>query len=301
MIVLGVLCVLLFGACSGKSKSENTPATGPQPSPTTATTATTGRSRVTTQTSVAKAICTTTPGTQTARIRFVNLYTNPKYPKRAIDVWQGLGASDPCAKKLTTVPFGKASNYIDITASNEAGDWSAAAYIAGSTDKNHKIVVRGARLLGNEQATMVVEGAAPRTGVPASAGRDQTFLEKNNLGKPALLVPTAGKAALGITAALPTAAENGAWLAAVTGKAGCLPALTDTASNRTTISGTRLVRYSVDPGSLRLALHGGSGGCTGRPDIGPATVDARAGSSIFVFVYGADTEHLALLVLPIAQ
>jgi len=292
-IALAVLCALLLGACGGKSKSESQP-------PTSAPSSDTSHS-ISTETTVAKAECTTAPGKQKGRIRFVNVYTNPKYPKRDIDVWQGLSATDPCAKKLTTVPFGKASDYIDITASDASGNWSAAAYIAGSTDKNHEIVVQGETWLGNEQVTMAFEGAAPQTGAPASAGIAQTFLEKNNIGEPALFVPAAGKAALGITSALQTVAKDGAWLAAVTGRPGCLQALSDTTSRRSSVAGTRLVRYSVDPGSLELALHRISGSCSGPPDIGPVTIDARPGSSTFVFAYGANAKHLALLVLPIAQ
>ena len=292
-VVLGITSVLLIGACGGKSKSESTPA----PSPSTGE----HRVSVSTETTAAKVKCVTTPGQQKARIRFVNLYTNKTYPKRDIDIWQGLSATEPCAKKLTTVAFGDTSDYIDITASNEAGDWSAAAYIAGTTDPDHEIVVRAERWLGSEQATMVVEAAEPRAGVPTSAGSDQTFLELNNLGKPALLVPQEGKAALGITSALQTVVKDGAWVAGG-GQSTCLRALSDTASHRSNIGGTQMVRYSVDPGSLQLALYpSNSGSCSGAPDIGPVKVDAAPGSATFVFAYGVDAKNVELLVLPIAQ
>ena len=215
LVALTVASALVFGACGGKSHSKSTPSTQ---APSTAT-----ASGVSTGTTAVKARCETPPGKQTARIRFVNLYTNPKYPKSAVDVWQGLGADDPCAKKLTTVPFGQAGDYVDITASDASGNWSAAAYVAGSNDKAHEIVVQGEKWLGGEQATMVFEGAAPQAGAGASpsAGSDQTFLEKNNVGDPGLLVPEAGKAALGVTSALKNVVDNGTWVVG-SPKSGCI-------------------------------------------------------------------------------
>jgi hypothetical protein len=96
--------------------------------------------------------------------------------------------------------------------------------------------------------------------------------------------------------------KDGAWVAGVAGNTTCLKANGDTDSTRTNIGGTQLVEYTVDPGSLQLGLHPADPGkCTGAPDIGPATVDAAAGSRTLVFAYGPDVQHRQLLVLPVAS
>lgn len=294
LVALTVASALTFGACGGKSHSASTPSS-PAPS-------TDKPSGVSTGTTAVKAKCETAPGKQTARVRFVNVYTNPKYPESAVDIWQSRGADDPCAKKLTTVPFGQAGDYIDITASDASGNWSAAAYVAGSNDKAHEIVVQGEKWLGGEQATMVFEGTAPQAGAVASpsAGNDQTFLEKNNVGEPGLLLPAPGKAALGVTSALKNVVDNGTWVVG-SAKSGCIGALGDAGSTRAHVRGLQLVRYSVDPGSMDLAFYPAiPGTCVGPPAIGPVTVNAAPGSSAFVIAYGSDAQHLKLLVLPIA-
>ena len=291
LVALTVASALLFGACGGKSHSKSTPSTN---APTTDT-----ASAVSPGTTAVKAKCVTVPGKQTARIRFVNLYTNPEYPESAVDVWQGLGPDDPCAKKLTTVPFGQAGEYTDVTASDASGHWSAVAYVAGSNDKEHEIVVQGETLLGGEQATMVFEGTAPQAGAAASAGSAQTFLEKNNVGDPAMLVPAKGKVSLGITSALQTVVDNGVWVVG-SPKSGCIRALSDTGATRVHVAGTAIIRYSVDAGEPVAFYPAIPGTCTGAPVIGPVTVNGAAGSSAFVIAYGADAKNLKLLVLPIA-
>ena len=95
---------------------------------------------------------------------------------------------------------------------------------------------------------------------------------------------------------------NGTWVAGIAGKPACLAAVGDTESTRTNIGGTQLVPYVVEPGSLSLGLYPSDPGkCTGTPAIGPATVDAAAGSRTLVFAYGVDAQHLKLLVLPVAS
>jgi hypothetical protein len=289
--VVGTAALLLLGACSGTSKPNAEPTGDPS----------TSGARASTPTTAAKVQCRTRPGTQKARIRFVNLYTNPTYPKSDIDVWQGTGGSDPCARKLATVPFGAASDYIDVTASEESGKWSATAFVAGSTDKEHEIVSQSETWVGGEQAMVVFRGAAPRDGAPAAAGADEAFLEKTAEGTAAAVFPEPGQAALAIVgSALRYVVNDGEWVAGAVGKPGCLKALSDTDINTTHISTTQLLRYTVDPGSLKLALYPiDPDDCVGAPATDPVTIDATPGSSTFVFAYGSDAQHLALLALRI--
>jgi hypothetical protein len=87
----------------------------------------------------------------------------------------------------------------------------------------------------------------------------------------------------------------------VDGRSGCLTAVGDTDMTTSLIGGTSVIQYAVAPGSTELALYQSDPGtCAGTADIGLATVDAAAGSRTLVFAYGADPQHLDLLVLPIA-
>ena len=246
-VALGITLVTLLGVCGGKSKSENAP------SPSASTTDKNGAG-VATESTVAKAKCETTPGKQKARIRFVNVYTNKTYPKSDIDIWQGLSATDPCAKKLTTVPFGQASDYIDITPSNEAGDWSAAAYVAGATDRSHEIVVRGGNLAGWRAGDDGGRGrrAARRRSRQRGPGPDVPRGEQRS-ANPRCSFRLRARPHSASRARCRPSSKTASWFAGV-GKSTCLRSLSDTASHRTTIGGTQVVRYSVDPGSLDVAV-----------------------------------------------
>jgi hypothetical protein len=246
--------------------------------------------------------CYTTPGKQKARVRFVNFFTNATYPSSSIDVYQGSSATDPCGKKLATVPFGSASDYVDVTALDDSGSWNAVAYVADSTDDQHKIIEQGETWAGGEAVTIVFAGTEPSsmdTGLPPSSGSVQAFFENGD--SPAIAEPPSGKAAVGIAAtSLQSVDPDGAWRAGVSGQSGCLMGEGDTESTSTNIGGTQLVAYPVDPGSLSLGLFPSDvGGCTGTPVIGPATIDAAAGSRTFVFAYGVDKQDEKVLVLPI--
>ena len=160
--------------------------------------------------------CFTTPGKQTARVRFVNLFTNSTYPKGDIDVLQGFSANDACGKKLATVAFGTASDYIDVTASDESGNWSVIGFPAGSVDSEHAIVTQSETWKGGEQVTIVFMGQDPTSGNGASAGADQVFFEKDASGESATtaVAPVPGKAAVGIGAAsIQYVVKDGAWRA----------------------------------------------------------------------------------------
>ena len=300
-VFIGIACsaVILFAACGGssgssKASSTSSPASGDNATTTTAATTSGGHGS-----------CYTTPGKQKARVRFVNLFTNPTYPSSDIDVWQGSSATDSCGKKLATVKYGTASDYIDVTAGDESGNWDTAAYIAGSTDDAHQIMTQTETWKGGEQVTITFQGAQPdaTSGLPPSAGGDQTFFEKPEVGDVSSFKTVAGKARLGIAAtSLQYVDKEGAWVAGIAGQTACLMAEGDTSSTRTNIGGTQLVQYTVAPGSLQIGLYPSDPGkCTGTPQIGPATVDAAAGSRTLVFAYGVDKQHLKLLVLPVAS
>jgi hypothetical protein len=249
-----------------------------------------------------KGDCYTTPGKQKARVRFVNFFTNATYPSSSIDVYAGSSATDPCGKKLATVPFGGASDYVDVTALDDSGSWNAVAYVADSTDDQHKIIEQGETWAGGEAVTIVFAGTEPSsmdTGLPPSSGSVQAFFENGD--SPAIAEPPAGKAAVGNAAtSLQSGDPEGAGRAGVTGQSGCLMAEGDTESTAMNIGGTQLVAYPVDPGSLSLGLFpSDAGSCTGTPVMGPATIDATAGSRTFVFAYGVDKQDEKLLVLPI--
>ena len=236
-------------------------------------------------------------------MRFVNLFTDSTYPSSDIDVYQGFDASDPCGKKLATVPFGHASDYVDVTAADDSGDWSAVAYVGGSTAKDHEIITQSETWKGGEQVTIMFEGGEKQADLPPSAGGDQAFFESPTQDDSSSLKAVAGKAVVGIAAtSLQYVDPNGAWVAGLTGQPACLQAVGDTSSTRTNIGGTQLVQYTLAPGSLSLGLYPSNPGkCTGPPEIGPATIDAAAGSRTLVFAYGTGTKDLKLLVLPIAS
>ena len=297
-LVAGIAAVFLLAVCSsgGSAKPASSPTTG---------SGTAGTSAATTTAAGTSGNCFTPPGPQKARVRFVNLFTNSTYPASAVDVWQGFGGTDPCAKKLATVPFGSASDYVDVTATDSSGDWNATAYVAGSTAKDHQIITQSETWKGGEQVTITFQGAEPQPGsdLPASAGGDQAFFENTSSADTSALTPVAGKAVLGISGgSVQYVVKDGAWFADVAGHTGCLLAAGDTSSTRTDIGGTQLVSYAVDPGSIKLALYPSDPGtCAGAPAVGPVTFDAAAGSRTLVFVYGSDAQHLKLLVLPIAS
>ena len=299
LVAITCAAALLLGACGGSSggsskASSTTPGTGDN-----ATTTTAGSSGG----GGGNGNCYTTPGKQTAKVRFVNLFTNSTYPNSDIDVWQGTSATDSCGKKLATVKYGTASDYIDVTAADDAGDWETAAYIAGSTDDQHQIMTQTETWKGGEQVTITFQGAEPdsTSGLPPSAGGDQTFFEKPEVGDVDSFKTVEGKALLGIAAtSVQYVDKAGAWVAGIAGQPACLKANGDTDSTRSNIGGTQLVQYPVDPGSIQLGLYPSDPGtCSGTPAIGPTTIDAAAGSRTLVFVYGTDAKALKLLVLPV--
>jgi hypothetical protein len=251
--------------------------------------------------------CFTDPGDQAARVRFVNLYTNPTYVKSDIDVFQGFGANDPCGKKLATVAYGEASDYVDVKAADDSGNWQATAYVAGLPDDDHKIISQSETWKGGEQVTIMFFAGDPSScsGCPPSSGSDQAFFELNpgDNGNTALTT-VAEKAVVGINAsALQYVLPDGAWATGATGTSGCLKAVGDTDGTATNVGGTSLVEYPVAPGSIELALYPSepTRTCTGPPDIGPTTVDATAGSRTLVLAYGSAADDTDLLVLPVEE
>ncbi len=298
LVGIGITAVLFLAACggsSGSSKASNTTATGADNATTTTAAASDGGG--------GNGKCFTTPGKQKARVRFVNLFTNPTYPSSDIDVWQGFSATDSCGKKLATIKYGTASDYIDVTAGDESGNWETAAYIAGSTDDKHQVMTQTETWKGGEQVTITFQGAETdsTSGLPPSAGGDQTFFEKPEVGDVSSFKTIADKALLGIAAtSVQYIDKAGAWVAGVAGEPACLKADGDTEFTRTNIGGTELVLYPVAPGSIQLGLYPSQPGtCTGAAAIGPAPINVAAGSRTLVFVYGTAAKSLKLLVLPV--
>ena len=299
LVTLGIASVLLLAACGGgggSSKPSSTPTSGNGSLDSSTTTTNSGGG--------GNGTCLQPPGPQKARVRFVNLFTNSTYPSGAIDVLQGFSGKDACAKKLATLPFGTASDYIDVTATDDSGDWQMVAFTPGSTDDNHEIISQTETWKGGEQVTFVIQGQDPTSGNGPSAGGDQAFFEKNSAGNTeSSLAIAPDKASVGIGAAsIQYVVKDGAWVAGVTGKPGCLKATGDTDTTRTNIGGTSVVPYVLDPGSTAISLYPSDPGtCTGTPDIGPLTIDTTAGSRTFVLAYGPDKQHLKLLALPVAS
>jgi hypothetical protein len=291
LVVLGISAALVLAGCGGGGSSKaNSPAPGGNADASSTTTAAGGGGG---------GSCFQTPGTQTARVRFVNLFTNSTYPSGDIDVWQGFSTADACGKKLATIPFGTATDYIDVTASDETGNWSTIAYVAGGTDDAHQIISQTETWKGGEQVTIVFQrGSESDSG---AAGGDQSFFEKPTTDINTTLAAVPGKALLAIGAAsLQYTAKDAAWVPGAGGK--CFAATGDTETTRTFIGGTSQVPYPVAPGSVALGLFKSDPGtCTGTPDIGPTTIDAADGSRTLVLAYGADAQNLKLLVLPVAS
>ncbi len=293
----GTVSVLLLAACSGggSSKSSDTTAPGSGDTATNVTTSTVGGGGGNGQ-------CFTDPGPQKARVRFVNLFSNVTYPGGDIEVRQGFSGSDPCGKKLATVKYGEASDYVDVTAGDSSGNWDAAAYPAGvPTDEDHQIISQSETWKGGEQITMIVMNQDPSSGNKPSAGSDEVFYETNSINH--TFDAVSGKAMVAIGAqALQYTVKDGAWDAGIVGQSKCLPAVGDTETTKSAIGGTTQLPYVLEPGSLNLGLwKSDPGTCTGAPDIGPVTVDAAAGSRTFVFAYGPDANHIKVLVLPISS
>jgi hypothetical protein len=297
LVVLAVSAVLLLAACGGGSSKPSAASSD--------TTIDLGATTVTTSApGGTNGNCSTDPGPQKARVRFVNLFTNSTYPSGDIDVWQGYSGADACGKKLATVPYGTASDYIDVTASDTSGDWSVIGFVAGSTADDHQIISQSETWKGGEQVTIVFMGQDPTSGNGASAGSDETFYEKNDSGlATSALAVVPGKAAIGIgAAALQYIVKDASWRAGDVGHSGCLKAVGDTDTTTNNIGGTSVIPYPVDPGSIKVALYPSDPGtCAGTPDIGPVTIDAAAGSRTFVLAYGADAKDLKLLVLPVGS
>jgi hypothetical protein len=249
--------------------------------------------------------CFTDPGDQTARVRFVNLFTNDDYPEGDIQVFQGFSADDPCGEELATVAYGEVSDYIEVNAADESGNWSASAYIAGSLDDEHKIISQTQTWAGGEQVTFIFfEGDTTSTG-PSASGSSQTFFEVSpSDGNTAMTTAPDGKAVIGVNAsALQYLLPETGWAVGATGQSGCLLAVNDTETSATNVGGTSLVQYPVDPGSIELALYPTepTRDCSGAPDFGPTTVEADAGSQTLVFAYGPSADAVDLLVLPVEE
>ncbi|HEV7526058.1 MAG TPA: hypothetical protein VGP92_13895 [Acidimicrobiia bacterium] len=294
-VVLGLVSVLSLAACGGGGGGSN--------ASNTTTPGGAGGTTVTTSGGSGNGKCFTTPGTQHARVRFVNLFTNATYPSGSIDVLQGFSATDPCGKKLATIPYGTASDYVDVTAADVSGNWNATAYVAGSSDEAHQIISQSETWKGGEQITIAFMGSESQSGNSASAGSDQTFFENTGTGESENFPSVPGKAVLGIGAsAVQYVAKGSSWRAGIAGQAGCLRAKDDTDTTTTNIGGTSLVQYPVTPGSIKLALYPSiPGTCAGTSEIGPVTIDAAAGSRTFVLVYGPDAKSLKLLTLSVAS
>ena len=299
IVGLMTAAVLLLAACGGggSSKASSTPTSDSSGGGSATTTTGSG--------SGGNGQCFTDPGPQKARVRFVNLFTNSTYPGGDIDIRQGFSGADPCGKKLATVKFGEASDYIDVTASDSSGNWEVAAYPPGATDESHQIISQSETWKGGEQVTIVVIGQDPTAGNSPSAGGDQAFFEKpvSDLNPQTNPVTGKGLVIIGASSVQYIAPKDAAWVAGVAGQTKCLTAVGDTDPNtRTNIGGTSLVPYQVTPGTLSLSLFKSDPGtCTGTPAIGPVTVDSAAGSRSLVFVCGTSATSLKLLVLPIAS
>ncbi|MDQ1386274.1 MAG: hypothetical protein QOG65_3653 [Actinomycetota bacterium] len=295
LVILGI-SALLLAACGGGGGSKPAAAPSDSTAPGGVTTTTGGDTG-----GSGNGKCFTDPGPQKARVRFVNLFTNATYPSGDIDVWQGFSGADSCGKKLATVPFGTASDYMEVTAADPSGNWSTIAFVAGSRADDHQIITQTETWKGGEQVTIVFQAQDPKSGNGPASGADQTFFESHSDVNHTLdAVP--GKALIAIGAAsIQYVVPDGAWRAGIAGGAGCLKTATDTDNTSTSIGGTSQVPYAVTPGALQLSLYPSQPGtCTGKADYGPVTIDAAAGSRTFVFAYGPDAQNIKLLVLPIA-
>jgi hypothetical protein len=294
ILVPGISAILFLAACGGGSSKPSAadPTSGGDGAVTTTSAGDTGGG--------GNGKCFTDPGPQKARVRFVDLFTNATYPTGDIDVWQGFSGTDACAKKLATVPYGSASDYIDVTASDSSGNWSTIAFIAGSVADDHEIITQTETWKGGEQVTIVFQNQDPTSGNGPAAGSDQSFFESHSDVNSTLdAVPGKALVAIG-TAAIQYVVPDGAWRAGISGTSGCLKTADDTDTTSTNIGGTSLIPYPVAPGSLQVSLYPSAPGtCTGKADYGPVTIDAQAGSRTYVLAYGPDAGNVKLLVLPI--
>ncbi len=144
---------------------------------------------------------------------------------------QGFSGTDPCGKKLASLKFGEASDYIDVTASDCSGNWEATAYAAGSTDEDHQIISQTETWKGGEQATIIIEGPDPIVGQrdrtpaatkPSSRSRCPTSIPRPNA------VPGKGLVIIGAASVQYTAGKDTAWVAGLAGQTKCLTAVGDT-------------------------------------------------------------------------
>jgi hypothetical protein len=282
--------VIVLGACGGGS-SDTKPA-----SPTSASTTTAPNSNGS-GAGGSGSNCPT--ATFHARVRFVNLYTNSTYPKGDIEIWQGYTRTG-CSKRLATIGFGKASDFVDVTANDAQGNWEATAFVPGGSDDDHQIIQQSETWKGGEQVTVLVFAQEATSGNPAAAGADQVLFEKDpSQETPISTAP--GKATIVASGvAVQAAVPDANWRLGVP-RAGCLSSTDDTPSSTTSVGGTSALQFAVDPGPIDVALYPiDPGTCAGNPAVGPVSVDAQEGSRTLVLAYGADAHSLSLLVLPFA-
>jgi hypothetical protein len=298
LVGFGAVAVLLFAACGGGGGSKSSDTTSPANGAATNVTTSTGGG------GGGNGQCFQDPGPQKARVRYVNLFTNAAYPSGDIEVRQGFSAKDACGKKLATVKYGEASDYIDVTAGDSSGNWETGAYPVGAIDEDHLIISQTETWKGGEQVTIIVMAQDPSSGNRPSSGGNQVFFEKpvSDINPGINPVPGKGMVVIGAAPVQYVAAKDAAWVAGIAGQTKCLMTVGDTENTRTNIGGTSLVPYLVTPGSISLSLYKSQPGtCTGTADIGPATVDTSDGSRTLVLVYGPDPTHFKLLVLPVAS
>ena len=244
LVGLALASVLALAACGGGGSSKASGNTAPS---------TTGtNSASTTEASGGgggNSNCYTTPGDQHAKVRFVNLFTNSAYPQGDIDVWQGYGASDGCGKKLATIKYGEASDYIDVTAADQDGNWSATVYVPGGADQAHQIINQSETWKGGEQVTIVFTTNDPANGQPAHTGSVSAVFEKDPASE-TTFAAVPGKGVLGVSAnALQYVDKDGVWIGGIAGQSACLLGPGDTESTRTNVGGN--VAHRV-PGSARV-------------------------------------------------
>jgi hypothetical protein len=235
-----------------------------------------------------------------ARVRFVNLYTNSTYPKGDIEIWQGYTRTG-CSKRLATIGFGKASDFVDVTANDDQGNWEATAFVPGGSDDDHQIIQQSETWKGGEQVTMLLFAQEPTSGNPASFGSDQVLFEKDP-SQETTITTAPGKATIVASGvAVQAAVPDANWRLGVP-RAGCLSSTDDTPNSTTSVGGTSALQFAVDPGPIDVALYPiDPGTCAGTPAVGPVSIDAQEGSRTLVLAYGTDKQSLALLVLPFAS
>jgi hypothetical protein len=241
-----------------------------------------------------------------AKVRIVNAYAPLNGDPGPIDVyaapWAAAGDTP-----LVSVPYGTASAFFDPTVSDEAGDMSLSFYWAGTTGNGSELASQSETLKGGEIMTFILTTSSSTQDAGRRFGEIQPFFEHASGDSLSQATPAPGKAllvvdSLGLDQVLPATA-NSTWYFS-TGN-GCTKTIGDDANSLTAAGPGGTGTYQLDPGSYTGSIYAYPSDATAFPTcntnalIGNLAIQAVAGRTVILLIYGPKVGDLRTLFIPL--